>query len=178
LPGQRLFFALCPDGEIQSRLAGIARRTLVKGGRLVPVENLHMTLVFLGKVSPGQRECAQRAAAGVAAAPFSLELDHLGHWPRPRVVWSGPGDTPRPLVELVSALQAALSDCGFPPEARPFRAHVTVARKVASPMDPISHEPVHWPVEAFHLMESRTLPGGVRYTSLARWPLQGSGVSD
>ena len=137
---QRLFFALWPDGDTQSALAQLAKARLRSGsGRLIVAQNLHMTLAFLGPVDAGMRKCAERAAASLRAPAFELEFRRLGYWPRPRVLWSAPERTPEGLTMLESTLRNALAACGHEPESRPFRAHITLARKVRDPVDDTSH---------------------------------------
>lgn len=172
-PRQRLFFALWPDDETRGALARLARERLAKAsGRPVPAQNLHLTLVFLGHVDAERRACAERAADGLSARAFTLELSRTGYWPRPRVLWSAPDETPDALSGLASALSEALVACGHEPESRPFRAHITLARKVARAPSRSAHGPLRWRVDAFHLIESETHPQGARYRSLRSWALR------
>lgn len=169
---QRLFFAIWPDPATRRALASLARAHLAPGrGRPVAPENLHLTLEFLGSVDAGFRACAERAAATVSAVTFELVLGRIGHWSRPRVLWSAPEETPDSLVGLVDALRRALVPCGHEPDHRPYRAHVTLSRKVRGPVPPATHAPIRWPVSEFCLVSSQTHPLGARYTPLARWPL-------
>lgn len=173
---QRLFFALWPDDEARQRFAAIASKSLKRRGRKIRPENLHLTLAFLGPVSPDVRRCAEDVANGVAATPFTLVFTHLGHFSRSRVIWSGCEETPDALTALVEALRGGLKGCGIEPEVRPYRAHLTLARKASvAPGFSASHEPVSWPVDAFHLIESKTLSSGARYKILRSWPLRGLG---
>ena len=68
----RLFVALVPPEEVRRRLEaeGRALRGLCGGGRMVPRENLHLTLAFLGETD--RRRAAERAMDRAAGAPFSL----------------------------------------------------------------------------------------------------------
>jgi 2'-5' RNA ligase len=169
---QRLFFAARPDDDVCGELARIARAHLAPGnGRLIAASNLHLTLEFLGAVGAGVRDCAARVAQSVSAPAFELEFQRLGFWSRPRILWTAPESTPDALAGLVSTLRKALVACGHRPEARPFRAHVTLARKVRGPLEQATHAPVRWSVSEFHLMVSETLPEGARYRSLGCWPL-------
>jgi len=169
---QRLFFALWPDEAARRRLASLASTGPARFGRFVPAENLHLTLAFLGQVSPGARACVETAADQLTARVFELVFTHLGCWPRPRVIWAGTESTPAPLGELVSALRAELSRCGLPAESRPYRAHVTLARNTGAPADFYAVcKPVTWRVDEFHLVDSKTLSSGARYQLLRSWPL-------
>jgi 2'-5' RNA ligase len=171
-PRQRLFFALWPGDAVRKRLAAIASKSLKRSGRKIPAENLHLTLAFLGPVGPEVRRCAEEVADVVSAAPFTLEFTHLGFFPRPRVVWSGCDQTPEALIALVNALRAGLEDCGIQPEARPYRAHLTLARKASvEPGFGAPHAPVAWGVDRFHLVESKTFSAGARYNILRSWSL-------
>lgn len=172
-PRHRLFFALWPDAATRDALAAIARTALGAGnGRLVAPENLHLTLAFLGSVDDATRACAERAAGGISAPAFTLELVRAGRWPRAQVLWSAPEETPEALSGLASSLNSALSDCGYTPESRPFRAHVTLARKVRGNYAGSAHAALHWRIAEFHLMASQTHPHGARYERLRSWPLR------
>ena len=169
---RRLFFALWPDEATRDALAAIAEAALGgDSGRLVAPENLHLTLAFLGSVDETLRACAERAAGRISAPAFTLELVHAGRWPRARVLWSAPEETPEALSELAFSLNDALRDCGYTPESRAFRAHITLARKIRGRSAEIAHAPVRWRVAEFHLMASETHPRGARYQRLGTWRL-------
>ena len=171
-PRQRLFFALWPDDAVRPRFTAVVSKSLKRRGRRVPAENLHLTLAFLGPVTPDVRCCAEDVANGVAAAPFTLEFTHLGHFPRPRVIWSGCDETPETLTALVNALRQGLRGCGIDPEVRPYRVHLTLARKASvEPGFGTPHAPIRWTVDAFHLLESKTLSSGAQYKILRSWTL-------
>jgi 2'-5' RNA ligase len=62
---------------------------------------------------------------------------------------------------------------GFQTEQRPFKAHLTLARKVRRPPADAVFEPLAWPAHEFSLVESTTDPAGSRYERLATWPIGG-----
>jgi 2'-5' RNA ligase len=114
----------------------------------------------------------ENVAGGLAAGVFELVFTHLGHWPRPRVIWSGCEATPEALLALVGGLRAGMLRCGLEPEVRPYRAHMTLARKASvAPTFGASHDLVEWRVRDFHLVESKTLSSGARYEILRSWLL-------
>lgn len=170
---QRLFFALWPEPGLQQALAAQARRALgERRAKRVSAENLHITLAFLGEVDAATRGCAEGAAGRVAAVPFTLRIDRLGYWPRKGLLWAGPTQQPPELEALVADLgQALAADCGYRPDKRPFRAHVTLARKVPKMPGRIAIEPLEWPVARFALVASALGTGGASYTIVSEWPL-------
>ena len=177
---QRLFFALWPDAEIQGALGEHARQALDRRrARRMPTENLHITLAFLGEVDAATRACAEAAADRVEAEPFRLSIDRLGYWPKKGLLWAGPSTPPEPLERLAADLGEALAaDCDFERDSRPFRAHLTLARKVPKMPPGIAIEPVDWVVERFVLVASETGPEGATYTIVGEWPLTQDTASD
>lgn len=170
---QRLFFALWPTDALRQQLKRRCKHLLQHGGgRPVAVENLHITLAFLGSVTAEQRACVEQAADAIQLPRFSLRLDRAGHWSRPRVLWLGASEQPETAVALANGLNAGARDCGLQTDNRPFQAHLTLMRKVAKPPADLSVEPLVWEVDSFTLVQSYTYPEGVQYTPLRSWPLR------
>ena len=171
-PGsQRLFFALWPDAQIRERLAGIRDRLPAHGGRPTHIQDLHITLNFLGQVGPDRYDCLVEAAGRVRIPPFSLLIDSVGYWRRPRLLWSGPSQVPAELEGLVRALRNELKGCGFKPETRTFRPHVTLARKTGTATACQLEKGIAWDVKAFSLITSDSGKKVPRYRVLKNWPL-------
>lgn len=167
---QRLFFALWPDEETREQVWRLSARVDGRTGKRVARENLHITLNFLGSVTEAQRLCVEGSADRVRGTPFTLILDRLGYWRRPKVLWLS-GQSPPPLLDLVRQLNGCLPGCGLAQEDRPFQAHLTLMRKVRRAPQPIEVPPIPWGVGGFVLVRSDTRPEGVRYEVLRRWPL-------
>jgi 2'-5' RNA ligase len=173
-PRQRLFFALWPDATVRQSLVKSSRELLGRRVKQVAAENLHITLAFAGPVIASVRDCLMEAAGGIHCASFDLVIDHVGHWPRPRILWVGPTHAPLALWTLVEALNQTFDNCGLQRETRPFQAHVTLARKVGKALPaPVVLNPVVWSVSEFSLMESVTDARGASYQRLASWKLEG-----
>jgi 2'-5' RNA ligase len=169
----RLFFALWPGDDLRSALAPRIRALQPSGvGRPQRPDQWHVTLEFLGSV-PASRVAAAREAAGrVRAGPCEVLFDAVEFWRRPEVLTLVARELPAPLGSLVDQLRGALAANGFEPESRPFRAHMTLARKVTHPVTLGAFEPLHWPVTDFALVESITDRAGSVYTPLVTWILQ------
>jgi 2'-5' RNA ligase len=163
----RLFFALWPDEAVREGLRRIARQPVRHaGGKPVTPANFHVTLKFLGNTDEKSRECLCAAADGLCFTPFELCLDTLGQWPKPRILWLGARRVPPALATLASDLDQAAVSCGFGPETRPYRPHVTLARKAAQAGRSGPVKPFVWRVDSFVLAASDTLPQGARYRVL------------
>jgi len=157
---------------VQEAIDSRAHKLIGKRAKRVPARNLHITLAFLGSVTREQRVCYEQAVAGIQVQTFTLSLEGIGHWPRPRILWLAPSQQPEALLTLVHKLNAALCTCGFTPEVRPYQAHMTLARKVDRPLPVQAIEPIDWEVDSLALIESVTAPEGPCYQVLERWSLQ------
>jgi len=170
---ERLFFALWPGSEQQKAWAAMANELLPTGvGRLVSATNLHMTLLYVGTVAADRRKGLEVMAAETCFAPFVLRLDKLGYWRKPRVLWWGPTQTPEALLGLVQSLRAGAGRCGIEVDSRPYKAHMTMARKVVREPEHVVVQPCDWAVDHFALVRSVSSPAGVRYEPLQQWPAQ------
>jgi len=126
---ERLFVAV-PLTE-KARQEIIARLPALPG-RLVPPQNWHFTLRFLGDAEPRMRELLiaelRRAHFGFA---FSIRFGGLGAFPRAkraRIVWLGVDDGADRLISVAETVESAVRRAGFPAEERPFRPHLTLSR--------------------------------------------------
>ena len=150
-------------------------------------ENLHVTLKFLGAVSPERLEALAGSLAAVAAGQeaFVLAVRGTGAFPslaRPRAFWVGVESAA--LAPLATAVDAACAGHGFVRETRALRPHVTLGRlrRSAAPgrsrAAPALLERLvadgdtafgGSPAEALVLFRSDLGPGGARYTPLGSW---------
>lgn len=168
---ERWFLALWPDDEVRAALAARLPDVLPVGARATHSSDLHLTLAFLGPLSPDILSCIALAADRVRAAPFDLDIDQVGHFSRARVLWCGPSSLPEPLSALVGDLQAQLSTCGLPADPRPYRPHITLARRVTTPSAATAWPtPVRWRARELVLAAGAGGPGP-RYRILRRWTL-------
>ena len=167
-PRRRVFFALWPDDDTRQALSRATRGAVRQcGGKPTPIENLHVTLAFLGPITAGDLANVE-ALTPPAAEPFELVLDRLGFWQRSNVLWIGPADVPEALISLERKLWDRLVDLGFSRERRPYVPHVTLARKAQAARGAVS--PVPWCIEGIALVESKTGPRNSRYSVLKTWP--------
>ncbi|MEW8206677.1 MAG: RNA 2',3'-cyclic phosphodiesterase, partial [Candidatus Thiodiazotropha taylori] len=65
-----------------------------------------------------------------------------------------------------------LTACGFEPEQRTYKPHVTLFRKAQRISPWQLTQPIQWPVKEFVLASSNNpQPNQSRYKILQRWPL-------
>ena len=171
----RVFFALWPDEEAAAHLSALAHNLAAGGGgRLIRPASLHLTLAFIGAVTPSRLVELQNLAAGLRADAFDLSLDRLGFWPQRGILWAGCRQMPPPLRRLVAALAAGLSAAGFPVEPRAAAsqvAHITLARRIRCASLPRLETPICWRVDKFALVETDLHPSAASYKTLASFPL-------
>jgi len=170
---QRLFLALWPDTQVSTNLYEFGNRAVEAGigGRLLPAENLHLTLVFFGEVDLNTRACIEQAVSSVRTPGFCLILDRIGYWRRSGILWAEATSIPEPLQMLVRILNENLACCGYTQESRAYRAHVTLARHVRKCKRQFTMDPVVWRVDRFSLVESQLHPNGARYQIIKSWGL-------
>ncbi len=156
--------------------------------RWVARENVHLTLKFLGDVSPANLEQLAEALKLEAAKQeaFSLSVHGLGAFPnlrRARVIWIGL-EAPPALGSIQHCVEGLANRLGYPAEDRPFSPHLTIGRvgQSASAAD-LSRIRAALEgcqvgdlgtvnVEAVHIFKSDLLPSGSVYTHLYALPLK------
>jgi 2'-5' RNA ligase len=159
----RLFTALWPSPALRTALASLRDRWEWPAGA-APVDEarLHVTLHFIGQV-PAQRLPNLAEGLDVAMQPAQLRLD-----PVRQQVWPGgiavlEFDAPDPL----RGLHARLAQLGLATEDRPWRPHVTLARKARGAIPARDADPLPpWQVDSYALV--RSVPGR-GYDTLRRY---------
>lgn len=175
-PAVRLFFALNFSPEVTKAIQQIQRslRAYAPNALYPGPENLHLTLAFLGEVSPSQGEKARTVLKNLRPIPMTLNFSHLGkfHQRGKELWWLGADPCPQ-LFQLREDLVSQLKQFGFLLDPKPFKPHVTLARKVEFPgavpqRNQLLPEPITAPCGTVSLMRSQLTPKGAVYTQLAQ----------
>jgi 2'-5' RNA ligase len=178
----RLFVALeLPDhavtyiSQIQHEL-----RQLIRADRWQPLQNLHLTLHFLGDVDesliPRLREDMEMVSAIVE--PFTLRVGAFGAFPdaaKPRVLWLGLNGQTDVLKQLHLLLGKRFDlHNGLRYDKRPYRPHITLARGPRTdagglPLQEwnerfLDGQQPQWEVQRVHLYRSELRPEGAIHT--------------
>ena len=167
-----MFIALWPDAAVREQLrAWRDSAAWPKAAAPVCTEQLHLTLHFLGDIAR-ERLPQLVQGLGVGFAPFKLGLGHAELW-HSNIAVLAPDVRPElaapPVLALHGALGEALTRLGLPIEARPYRPHVTLARRAGRELGPIQGPPVRWQVDGYALMESK-LGAGAAYSIVHHYP--------
>ena len=180
----RLFVALEVPAAVRENLASLLQtlRAVSPQTRWVRLENLHVTLKFIGEVPQTKLAGIRDALSGVRSKQLvTLDFRGLGFFPNekhPRVFWAGIVASPN-LKTLAADIDGATEKLGIPREQRPFSPHLTLAR-FGSPGLPeklraaiqenAARELGSLRTSQFHLIESKLQPSGAEYTTLESLP--------
>jgi 2'-5' RNA ligase len=180
----RIFVAIDLPEPLKQQLSALT--VPIGGVRWTEPENLHLTLRFIGDVPSETAGEIQAALSDIQSPPFSLQFMGVGTFPAnprkpPRIIWAGLSNPPA-IQSLHEKIEKVVRDLGPTPDNRPYTPHITLGRVKTADDHTVSaigqflernaafHTEAFIPIE-FHLMESRLLPSGAKYTSLARYSL-------
>jgi len=173
----RLFFALQPTSEQNAALTAQVAPLIVDPAQPVPAQNLHATLCFVGGIEPARLDDLRAAVAGVRGPCVTLTFDTLELWERPKILCATASQESSSAIALATAITEATVAAGFSPDIKPFRAHLTLARKVRGdlsvPMPQRLTPPTCVCCDRFVLMESRRESAGSIYSVIESWALYG-----
>lgn len=132
--GIRSFIAFDIDSESVLKRMTEVQTMLTKTGadlKLVEPKNIHMTLRFLGNITPSTVEKIFEEMKKVQFTPFDVRLHGVGAFPNPRyprVVWAGITQGADQLRSIFEQLEPKLLGLGFAPDSKGFSPHLTIAR--------------------------------------------------
>lgn len=191
----RMFIAIELPGRIRRSLADLTDR-MQKGLQFsacrpswVSTDTMHLTLRFLGPVSP-ERVPELLAALEPVVARFepprmrAMSLGVFPDWKRPRVLWVGVRDKNDCLTPLQRSIETAVEALGFEPERQRWKPHLTLARfrslkgthvakDVAKAHDTFRSE--LFVPKGVTLMRSELLPEGAKHTRVATFAFKAEG---
>lgn len=174
--------------EIESQTAPLRVALGTSLVRWTPVTNIHLTLKFLGDISPSNAKTLAQLLTNEASQhpAFEIQFRELGVFPnskQPHVLWIGI-QAPVVLAALQHAMEAITAKLGYPVEKRPFSPHLTIGR-VKQNLSPAELQRIRTALEetsidipgsarisAVHLFKSQLKPTGAVYTCLHSAPLQ------
>jgi 2'-5' RNA ligase len=163
----RLFIAINFNVDTRKRL--IALREELRGkavrGNFSRDENLHLTLAFIGEVSPKMLDKIKAIMDTVTFEPFGVAIDHFGTFSRGTLWWAGLRED-KPLMLLQRETEHKLALCGFEMDSRDYHPHITLGREVVTDARPWEIESFGEAVDSFELMQSERVGGKLTYTAI------------
>ena len=174
---ERLFIAVPLTEHARQQ---IIARLPVLPGRLVPPQNWHFTLRFLGDTDPGMRDALVAELGKERLGPaFSICFGGLGAFPRAkraRIVWLGVDEGAKKLISVAESVERVVRRSGFPAEERPFKPHLTLSRieptrSVADVLTAQAPLDVEMAVTELALIRSELGKGPAQYRTIERFPL-------
>ena len=148
-----------------------AELPLTQEARRIPAQNYHLTLAFAGEVSNSQGAALRRVGAALRSTGFAVCLNVQEYWQKSEVVVVAAQDEPPALRAIQQRLRTELDRLGLAADPMPFRAHVTIARRVVQAPVFEQRSGACWRVRAFHLVHSARSVAGSVYTVVDTWPL-------
>lgn len=142
--------------------------------RFTPIDNLHITVKFLGYQSENNLPLIEDAVGKTALAhlPPKIRLDNFVYGPdenAARMIWLEGESNSLALIQKDLEKDLAANQISFDRETRPFRLHLTLARFrfAPRPLPPLRRKILlSFSPLSLDLMESRLNPAGPVYSIL------------
>lgn len=148
-------------------------------GKITELENLHLTLKFLGEINNATLEKVKEKLKKIELNAFEAHLGEIGTFSfrgNPRIVWCKVCG--KEVWDLQSAVDGCLAEI-FQKEQR-FMSHLTIARikypkdkkRFAEYVRRIKCKKIKFKVEKFFLKKSELKPNGPIYTTIEEYNLK------
>lgn len=123
----RLFVAIALPDAVRDRLERL--QSDLGAGRLVPPENMHVTLAFLDQQELPVAEALHDRLSDIDLPAFDMRISGVDVFDRraPRLVFAGV-ERDAPLVALREKVRVAAHEAGIELRRERFRPHVTLGR--------------------------------------------------
>lgn len=172
----RLFVAINFNDQSKATIASIQSKLMQYAkGSYTPPENIHLTLVFLGEISPKKIIFIKQAMNQIIVEQVKIQFSHTGFFKRNEgdIWWIGLQQNDK-LIKLQKDLRIALIKQGFNIEERFFKPHITLGRRIRINMPIDKNElfgkPFKTEVNTISLMKSERINGKLTYTEIYTSP--------
>lgn len=171
----RCFIAVDLPDEARAALSEARQRLKDVPAKLSLARDFHLTMKFLGEITPAKMEAVKSRLANVKFKAFAARLSKVGFFASGRVVrvvWAGiePQDE---FIELQQLIDEALE--GEFPKEKNFKPHLTLARVklvqdrkgFSESLQKTAVSPAEFTVGSFKLKQSTLGTNGATYDDLA-----------
>ncbi|RKY88617.1 RNA 2',3'-cyclic phosphodiesterase [candidate division KSB1 bacterium] len=181
----RCFIAIDLPGSLKKKIGEIQAKLKGSGAdvKWVKPDNIHLTLKFLGEITPEKVEEVKASLDGISVKKMEISARNVGAFPslkRPRVIWVGIEKGLEKLKDFSNIIEKEMQKIGFEKEKRSFKPHLTIGRvksqrnignlvKEIGLIEEFETEP--FIPEEFILMRSDLKPSGAEYTPIKKYRL-------
>ena len=167
---QRLFLGLNIAPEHILSISDWRKKALGFSSTDVKPHNFHVTLAFLGQVTMHQLDELLEELPHINWQPFSADFDQVGYWGKPKIHFIAPSIVPDQLHYLAKQCQRLARKSGINIEKRQYQPHITLQRKIKSPVPALYEPSFTLRFNEFHLYESISTANGVEYIIRESFP--------
>ncbi len=159
----RLFVAIRLSDELLKALTGTMHdlKKLGVKGSYVPMQNLHLTLAFIGETE--NVSDVKAALKAITLKPFRLTLSDMGTFGD--ILWAGVKGN-QGLSAAAKQVRDALDGAGIPYDRKKFEPHITLVRKMSGNRKGAAAPKGEMMVKAISLMKSSMKDGRRVYTEI------------
>lgn len=174
----RCFIALELNEEFKNEIKKIQellRKKNLFNGKFTEIENLHLTLKFLGEIEDDKVEEVKKKLGEIKLESFIAEAGEIGVFSENfiKIIWIHLKGAEKLQKEIDKKLKSL-----FEPEAR-FMSHITIVRvksvndkkALLDYLESVKPKKVKFKVEKFSLMKSELFPEGPVYGALEEYSL-------
>ena len=160
----RLFAAITLSEELKKGITSTLHDLKIAGvkGSYVPLQNLHVTLAFIGEVK--NAETVKDALRQVSVKPFRLTISDMGSFGSEALYAGVKGN--QGLSGLAKAVRDALDTAGIGYDRKKFTPHITLVRRVSGTWKSVPAPKGEMMVKKFSLMKSELKDGKRVYTEI------------
>lgn len=167
---KRLFFALWPDDHTRQQIASLCTQLNADTCKPTKAENIHITLAFLGQVDETTEQTLIQQIEHLSAPRLQLTFDQLKLWRKPQILCLTSAHPNQNLLQLNLQIKQICQACGIVLEDRPYKAHITLARKAKKKLNTQAIS-INWRAHSFSLIESINTRNGPVYRLIRTWSL-------
>ena len=159
----RLFIAIELNDNIKAALAEMQESMRRQGirGNYTRIENLHLTLAFIGEY--GDPDAVNEVLASIPLEPFRLALRGYGSFGN--LYWAGLEDSGE-LSVYVKRLRRALAAREIPFDRKAYSPHITLLRQASAGPPRLRVDSAAMEVRCVSLMRSDRGKNGMIYTEI------------
>ncbi|MCC2605005.1 RNA 2',3'-cyclic phosphodiesterase [Planctobacterium marinum] len=163
----RTFIGLEPDADTKLAIANWRELAFPSLQGAIPMENFHITLAFLGDITPAQQEIL--FALKSLAQPLHLYAEEVGYFAKPGIGFLTIKQDEK-LLLLQQKLSQQLQHIGRFKRSQKFIPHISLSRQTLTPLpSPLLAPRFELQLNGYHLYESLRHKNRVSYRIIHSW---------